>query len=54
MEVIAFIPEDFKQLQDIRLRLHNAMRAITFDEQRDLAETLRLLLERAEPIETPE
>jgi hypothetical protein len=51
MEVMAFLKEDFERLQDMRLTLHNKERHMTFDEQRDFAERLRLVLERAQPLD---
>jgi hypothetical protein len=53
IEVMAMEVEDFEQLRKMRLKLHNAQRSMTFDEQRDFAERMRLLLERAELIELP-
>jgi len=51
MQVMAFEVEVFQRLQNMRLRLHNKERSMTFDEQRDFAEQLRLLLEQASPVQ---
>jgi hypothetical protein len=51
MKAIAFDPEDFELLSQLRQKLHNAQRSMTFDEQRDYAERFRLLLERAVEID---
>lgn len=39
--------DDFAALSAMRERLHNKQDRMTFDEQRDFAERMRLLLERA-------
>jgi len=41
-----FDPDDYDALCKMRETLHNKTRAMTFDEQRDFAERMRLLLER--------
>jgi hypothetical protein len=51
MNVMAFDPHDFNLLSKLRENLHNAQKSMTFDEQRDFAERLRLLLERSQEVE---
>jgi len=42
---------DLAKLRGLRSRLHNAGRVPTFDELRDIAETMRLILDRVESAE---
>jgi hypothetical protein len=47
MAGVAFDADDFHQLSELQRTLINKERAMTFDEQRDFAESLRVLLDRA-------
>lgn len=49
-EFVAFDADIFRQILDMQWRLHNRGNAMTFDEQRDFAERLRLLLEEGVPL----
>jgi len=42
---------DLAMLRGIRVRLHNAQRVPTFDELRDIAETMLRILDRVETAE---
>lgn len=46
MDIVAFEVVDFDQIHEMRVWLHNKQQSMTFDEQRDFAERLSLLLER--------
>jgi hypothetical protein len=48
--VVGFLPEAFKRLVDLQRAIHAKERAMTFDEQRDFAERLRLALENNQPV----
>lgn len=54
MKVMAMEVEVFERLSKMRVKLHNAERSMSFDEQRDFAEQMRLLLECCVCINLPE
>lgn len=51
MNIIALDPHDYHQLVELQRQLHNRQNAMSLNEQRDVAERLRLLLAKAEPVE---
>lgn len=53
MKVMAMEVEIFERLSKMRVKLHNAERSMSFDEQRDFAEQMRLLLEHCVCIDLP-
>ena len=50
-DYVAFDAVVFQLVCDMQRRLHNRPNAMTFDEQRDFAERLRLLLEQGVPLD---
>lgn len=48
MDINHIESRDLAMLRGLRVRLHNAQRVPTFDELREIAETMRLILDRVE------
>jgi Leu/Phe-tRNA-protein transferase len=49
--IAIFSAQDYHALCDMQRKLHNREWSMSFDEQRDFAESMRILLARAEPVD---
>jgi hypothetical protein len=52
--IAIFSAQDYHALCDMQRKLHNREWSMSFDEQRDFAESMRILLARAVPVEHEE
>jgi hypothetical protein len=52
--IAIFDTQTYHALCDMQRKLHNREWSMTFDEQRDFAESMRILLARAEPVDDEE